>query len=59
MSYKVGVMTAGDNDWVFNALRFATEKAAREYGSRLASRWTAVQRWDVFASDDPVDVEST
>lgn len=53
-SFKVGVKTAGDNDWVFNALRFSTKEKAEDYGNDLAGRWTAVRDWQVFPSDDPV-----
>jgi hypothetical protein len=51
-SYKVGVKTAGDSDWVFNAMRFPSEAAARKYANNLAWRWTAVKAWKVFPSDD-------
>lgn len=54
MSYKVGVKTTSDAEWVFNALRFPTKQAAAAYGRDLANRWTSVKEWDIFASDDPV-----
>lgn len=53
-SFKVGVKTAGDTDWVFNALRFSTQEKAEKYGNDLASRWTAVRDWQVIPSNDPV-----
>lgn len=57
-SYKVGVKTTGDDDWCYNALRFKTEKAAREWGSGLFMRWTAVQEYEVHPSeDDPNQAE--
>lgn len=54
MSYKVEVKTPGDRTWTSNGLRFATEDAARKYGTDLNWRWTAVEAWQVTPSDDPV-----
>jgi hypothetical protein len=51
-SYKVGVKTPGDRDWVYNALRFPTVDTAEEYGKDLAWRWTAVQSYEVHPSED-------
>lgn len=55
LSYKVGVMTAGDKDWVSNGLRFATREDAEAYGMDLAMRWTMVRDWTVIPSTDPVN----
>lgn len=44
MSYKVGVKTKDDADWVFNALRFQRRRDAEEYASDLFRRWTAVRQ---------------
>jgi hypothetical protein len=55
-SFKVGVKTAGDKDWVGNAIRHATWKEAREAGSDLFGRWTAVRSWTVLPSEDEVHV---
>jgi len=51
-SFKVGVLTAGDRDWVSNGLRFATTAAAEAYGADLAMRWTAVRDWTVLPSEE-------
>lgn len=51
-SYKVGVKTAGDRDWVYNGLRFATREAAAAYASDLSSRWTAVRETTITKSED-------
>jgi hypothetical protein len=57
-SYKVGVKTSGDRDWVYNGLRFATEKAALDYGRDLSWRWTAVTEYEVHPSEDaPTEVK--
>jgi len=42
-SYKVGVLTPGDREWVYNGLRFASAGEARAYGADLYARWTAVR----------------
>lgn len=54
-SYKVEVITDNSGKWCGNALRFATEEAAREYGADLFMRWTLVQEWRVATSDEPVN----
>lgn len=57
-SYKVGVKTAGDTEWVYNGLRFRTAGEADRYGWNLASRWTAVREWTVTESEDePTEAE--
>lgn len=55
MSYKVGVKTAGDKDWVTNALRFATIDEAKHYSVDLDWRWTVKKELKVLPSDDPVN----
>jgi hypothetical protein len=51
-SYKVGVKTPGDRDWVTNAMRFHTVVEAERYGADLFARWTAVKEYTVLPSDD-------
>jgi len=51
-SYKVGVKTAGDKNWAYNALRFKTEAEAAAYGADLFMRWTAVTEMEVHESDE-------
>lgn len=51
-SFKVGVKTNGDREWVSNGLRFATEQEAKDYGHDLFLRWTAVNEWTVLPSED-------
>ena len=49
----MAIKTAGDPDWVFNGERWPNEERAKQAGSALAWRWTAVRAWKVFPSDDP------
>jgi hypothetical protein len=51
--YKVGVLTPGDVDYAFNALRFDTLEEAESYGVNLAMRWTAVRDWRVVDTSEP------
>ena len=51
-SYKVGVKTRGDVDWVYNQVRWPTYEAAKAAGQDLAWRWMAVEKWEVHPSDD-------
>ena len=55
MSYKLGVKTPGDVEFISNALCFETEKEAEDYGRDLFSRWTAVKETKVSLSDEPVN----
>jgi hypothetical protein len=57
-SYKAGVKTAGDTDWVYNGLRFATEEQAKDYAIDLAWRWTSVNDWTVTPSDELVNCDA-
>ena len=57
VSFKVGVKTSGDKDWVCNALRFATEHEANEYGKDLDFRWMVRKELKTLPSDDAVTVE--
>ena len=52
MSFKVEVIADSGGQWCANALRFATEEAAQEYGADLAWRWTAVREWRVVPSEE-------
>jgi hypothetical protein len=52
ISFKVGVKTKEDTEWVFNGLRFSTHEAAEEYAKDLFRRWTAVQQYTVVSSED-------
>lgn len=51
-SYKVGVKTKEDPDWVYNSLRFITKDDAFEYAERLVGRWTAVIAYVITPSDE-------
>jgi hypothetical protein len=55
-SWKVGVKTKSDPDWIYNALRFATKEAAEKYGADLAMRWIAVTEWEAHESLDAPNV---
>jgi hypothetical protein len=57
MSFKVEVIADNSGEWVGNALRFPTKKAAEIYAKDLYSRWTAVKEWRVKPSKDPVGNE--
>ena len=57
VSFKVGVKTSGDTDWVCNALRFATEHEANEYGKDLDFRWMVRKELKTLPSGDAVTVE--
>jgi hypothetical protein len=54
-SFKIGVKTAGDRNWAYNGLRFATRDAAEAYAVDLALRWTAVRDTEIHTSDDEVN----
>lgn len=54
MSYKVEVIADDSGKWCSNALRFATEEEARDYGAGLAMRWILVREVRVVESTDPV-----
>lgn len=54
-SYKVGVKTYGEPDWVYNQLRFATFEEAKAWGDDLFARWTLAEKTEVHESDDPVN----
>lgn len=55
MSWKNEVIADSSGQWVTNALRFATEREARDYGANLYSRWTAVREYRATECDDPVN----
>jgi protein gp37 len=57
-SYKVEVIADNSGQWATNAMRYATWHEARDAGSSLFGRWTAVQRWRVTGTDDPVYPET-
>jgi len=51
-SYKVACKTAGDTNWAYNALRFATREAADQYAIDLWSRWLALSEYEIHESED-------
>ena len=55
MSFRVEVVADSSNTWTGNALRFAEKWDAEEYAADLSFRWTAVRRWRVVESADPVN----
>jgi hypothetical protein len=55
MSWRVMVKVTGEPGYTGNALRFATQKEAKAYGSDLYSRWTRVETYKVVRSRDPVN----
>lgn len=55
MSWKPEVIVHGENSWVGNGLRFATEAEAFENASHLALRWMAVRDFRAAESGDAVN----
>jgi hypothetical protein len=51
-SWKVEVIADNSGKWAGNGMRYSTEAAAKDAGSSLAWRWTAVREWRVVPSDD-------
>ena len=51
-SFKVGVKTVRDTEWIYNALRFYTHDQAEAYVDNLYSRWTAVTEYIIEESTD-------
>jgi hypothetical protein len=54
-SYKVAVMATGESNWSYNGQRFATRNEAQAAGDDLSSRWSAVEKFEVQKSNDPVN----
>ncbi len=57
MSFKVGIKTREDREWVFNGLRFLREADAKAYAANLLMRWTAVTDVTVVQSTDASNAE--
>lgn len=57
MSFKVLCWDTSDQGsaGVSNALRFATKEEGEKYGFDLSMRWTALVRYSVAESADPVN----
>jgi hypothetical protein len=53
MSYKTEVLVG--REWSTNAIRFATQKEAEEYGGELLSRWFVPTDSRAAESTDPVN----
>jgi len=51
-SFRVMVLTPGDQDWVGNGVRYGSVGEAREAADDLAMRWTQVRATTVFPSAD-------
>lgn len=51
-SWKVGIRTFDDRDWVYNSMRFSTKEAAEKYASDLKRRWTAIDVVNIEPSED-------
>ena len=54
-SFVAEVIADDSGQWVANGLRFATEAEAKTYAIDLWSRWTAVRKYRVIPSLDPVN----
>ena len=55
MSFKPEVQVNGCDEWVGNALRFATREEAEANARDLMGRWLLVTDTRVTESDDPVN----
>jgi len=55
MSYKVGVKTKTESNWVFNGLRFGHGGTAHEYGTSLMKRWPDVVAFEVQSCIEPAN----
>ena len=55
VSYKVEVLAKGETRYSSNALRFATEEAAKKYAEDLMDRWFAVEEYKITPTDEPVN----
>jgi len=53
-SWKTEFKAGREQSWGTNALRFATEKEAVEYGADLFSRWMGADEYRAAQSEDPV-----
>jgi hypothetical protein len=51
-SFKVGVLTPGDKDWVSNGMRYRLPNVAEAAADSLAARWTAVRATIVLPTGD-------
>ncbi len=49
--FMVQVKIPGERDWVGNAVVFATEAEAQNYGEDLFCRWTVVSDWRLIPTD--------
>jgi hypothetical protein len=53
-SFKAEVIADAGDQWVSNALRFATEEEAQSYVTDLSWRWLAVRKTRVTSCEDPI-----
>lgn len=51
-SFKVGIKTKSDKDWVYNSLRFPTKQDAFNYAENLVGRWSEVLAYIIVPTDD-------
>lgn len=56
MTFKVAVITQGDLNFSTNSVEYDDKQDARQAAIDLYSRWGAVSRWVVLASDVSPDV---
>jgi hypothetical protein len=54
MSWKPEVITRAGGVWAGNALRFATQREAKDYVADLMMRWSSVIDTRVIETNDPV-----
>ncbi len=55
MSYKVNIQAMNETSWHSNGLRFATREEAESSGESLWTRWSAVDKYEVVESNEPVN----
>jgi hypothetical protein len=53
MNWKTEVLVSGE--WVGNALVFATEQEAKDYGDELLSRWYVPEKSRAVETEDAVN----
>ena len=53
-SFKAGIKTSKDSEFVYNGLRFGSKEKAETYLRELSSRWFAIRETTITESEDEV-----
>jgi hypothetical protein len=51
-SWKVGIKTFDDKEWVYNSMRFPSKQSAEQYSDDLKARWTAIDVTRIEPTDE-------